>query len=185
MRMRRGFCGIGFLLLAWPAAAQSGGVAPEWVVRKDLAALTEHVQQLKPILDQVKPQEWQGAPPGYVEQGKRVRSEIDYMITSTQTLAAHPEKLTAALTAYFRLQSLDLLLRSYAEGIRRYQNPALAELLQGVVSSAAADRDKLRQYITDLAATKEQEFRAADEEAQRCRGVLSRQPRGARKEERK
>lgn len=183
--MRLGLCGVAFLFLAWPATAQSGGLAPEWVVRKDLAALAEHVQQLKPILEQVKPQDWQGAPPAYVDQGKRVRSEIDYMITSTQTLAAQPEKLTAALTAYFRLQSLDLMLRSYAEGIRRYQNPALAELLHGVLASAAADRDKLRQYIVELAADKEQQFRVADEEAQRCRGFLSRQPRGARKEERK
>jgi hypothetical protein len=163
-------CGFAFLFLAGSAGAQSGGVAPEWVVRKDLATLVEHVQQLKPIVEQVKPQEWQGAPPGY-------------MIVSAQTLAAKPEKLTAALTAYFRLQSLDLLLRSYAEGIRRYQNPALAELLHGVLSSAGADRDKLRQYVMDLASNQEAEFRVASEEAQRCRGVLSRQPRGNRKEE--
>jgi hypothetical protein len=183
--MRLGLCGFMVLLLAWPAAAQSGGVPPEWEVRQDLAGLAERIQRFKPILDQVKPLNWQDAPAAYVDQGKRVSAEIDYLIASTQALAAQPEKLTAALTTYFRMQSLDLLLRSYADGIRKYQNPALAELLQGALSSSAADREKLRQYIVDLAAFKEQQFRVADQEAQQCRGVLPRHPQAARKEERK
>jgi hypothetical protein len=183
--MRLGLYGFMVLLLSWPAAAQSGGLAPEWEVRKDLATLAEQVQRFKPILAQVKPQNWEGAPAAYIDQGKRISAEIDYLAASTQALAAQPEKLTAALTTYFRMQSLDLLLRSYADGIRKYQNPALAELLQGALTSSAADREKLRQYVVDLAAFKEQQFRVADQEAQQCRGVLSRQPRGARKEERK
>jgi hypothetical protein len=46
-------------------------------------------------------------------------------------------------------------------------------LLIGVAAENSANRDKLRQYITDLAATKEQEFEVADREAQRCRGTLN------------
>lgn len=180
--MRLGLWGFVVAFLSWPAAAQSGGVPPEWEVRQDLAGMAERIQRFKPILDQVKPQSWQGAPGAYVDQGKRVNAEIDYLIASTRALAAQPEKLTAALTTYFRMQSLDLMLRSYAEGIRKYQNPALAELLQGALSSSAADREKLRQYVVDLAAFKEQQFRVADQEAQQCRGVLSRRSQGARKE---
>jgi hypothetical protein len=45
----------------------------------------------------------------------------------------------------------------------------------GVSAENSANRDKLRQYITDLAAAKEQEFDVADKEAQRCRGMLTKQ----------
>jgi hypothetical protein len=179
--MRVGLCGLWALLLAWPALAQSGGLPPEWEVRQDMATLCEHVQRLKSILDQAKPGNWQGAPAAYVEQGQRVGAETDYLIGAAQALAGHPQALTSALTTYFRMQSLDLLLRSYAEGIRKYQNRALAEQLLVALTSAAGDREKLRQYILDLAADKEQECRVMDEEAQRCRGMLSRESRGAPK----
>ncbi len=177
--MRTAFCGFTILMLSWPAAAQSGGLAPEWEVRKDLAALAAHVEAFKPILAKVKPQQWEGAPGAYVDQGKRLDAEIEYLIGSGKALAERPDKLTIALTTYFRMQSVELMLRSYAEGIRKYQNAALAELLLGAVSAAAADREKLHQYIMDLAADKEAQFRVIDEEAQRCRGQLSRQPRSA------
>ena len=177
--MRAGVCGFAVVLVSGVAAAQSGGLEPDWAVRKDLASLADNIQRLKPILEQVKPQNWQGAPTAYVEQGKRVGAEIDYLITSTKLLAAQPTKISAALVAYFRMQSVDLMLRSYAEGIRKYQNPALAELLQGTLASTAVEREKLRQYIMDLAANQEQELRVMNDEAQRCRGVLSRQPRSA------
>jgi len=60
--------------------------------------------------------------------------------------------------------------------VRRYQNPAVGDLLVSVVSANSANRDQLRQYVTDLAQTKEQEFQIVDGEAQRCRGTLMRQP---------
>jgi hypothetical protein len=179
MRMRTASSGLMLLLASLPAAAQTGGLAPEWVVRKDLATLAAHIQAIKPILDQAKPQTWRGAPTAYANQGERVAAEIGYLVTSTQELAARPEKLTVALATYFRMQSVDLMLRSYAEGIRKYQNPALAELLLAAVTTASGDRDKLRQYIVELAADREEALRVADEEAQRCRGFLSRQPRRA------
>ena len=52
----------------------------------------------------------------------------------------------------------------------------MGDLLIGVLAENSSNRDKLRQYITDLAVTKEQEFQIVDKEAQRCRGVLSHQP---------
>ncbi len=177
--MRTALLGFTVLLLSWPAAAQSGGLAPEWEVRKDLTTLAAHVEALKPILAKVMPQKWEGAPAAYAAQGKRIDAEIDYLLTTGKALAERPDKLTAALTTYFRMQSVDLMLRSYAEGIRKYQNAAVADLLLGAVSTAAADREKLHQYIMDLAADKEAQFRVIDEEAQRCRGQLSRQPRSA------
>jgi hypothetical protein len=54
----------------------------------------------------------------------------------------------------------------------------VADLLEGLINDTNVDRDKLRQYVVDLAADREQQFRIADQEAQRCRAALSKQPRG-------
>jgi hypothetical protein len=48
--------------------------------------------------------------------------------------------------------------------------------MQTIVSENSTNRDQLRQYMQDLAAQKEQEFKIADTEAQRCRGSLVQQP---------
>jgi hypothetical protein len=73
------------------------------------------------------------------------------------------------------MQALETSLNSLVDGVRKYQNPAVGDLLMGVLGENTSNRDKLRQYITDLAANKEQEFQIADKEAQRCRGMLNRQ----------
>ncbi len=73
------------------------------------------------------------------------------------------------------------MLRSVAAGVRKYQNPAIADLLQSLIAGTTADRDKLREYIVELAADREQQFKVVDAEAQRCRATLARQPRAAAK----
>jgi hypothetical protein len=47
-------------------------------------------------------------------------------------------------------------------------------LILGTLRSTSAGRDGLRQYITELAQQKEQEFTVIDQEAQRCRADLLR-----------
>ena len=84
--------------------------------------------------------------------------------------------MTLALETLFRLQAVESQVNSLVDGVRRYQNPAVGDLLVSVVSANSANRDQLRQYITDLAQTKEQEFKIVDKEAQRCRGSLSARP---------
>jgi len=64
--------------------------------------------------------------------------------------AAHPERMTTALDTFFRMESVDAMLRSVVAGIRKYQNPAVAELLAGLIADTSTDRDKLRQYLVDL-----------------------------------
>jgi hypothetical protein len=156
---------------------QSGGVPQEWEIRKDLASLAEQISRWKPLLDAVQPGQWaeKGAPDAYVSQWRSVLAESDYLVRSARELAAEPERLTLALETYLRLQSLDALLGSLNDGVRRYQNPALADLIQAAMSGAAAGREKLRQYVVQLAAAKEEQLRVADQEAQRCRGMLLRQ----------
>lgn len=164
--------------LALAAQGQNPGVQAEWDINKTIASLSTTASRLKPILDQLTPQEWvaKGAPDAYVAQWKGAEAELGYLVDSAKLLEKQPERLTLALDTYFRMMSLENRLNSLVEGVRNYQNPAVGDLLFGVLAENSSNRDKLRQYITDLAATKEQEFKVVDQEAQRCRGVLSRQP---------
>ncbi len=161
------------------ARAQSpAGVSAEWDISRTVAALSDQATRLKPILDQLTPKEWvaKGAPETYVAQWKGAQDELGYLANSAKALEKQPERLTLALDTYFRLQSIEARLNSLVDGVRNYQNPAVGDLLIGVLAENSSNRDKLRQYITDLAVTKEQEFQIVDKEAQRCRGVLSHQP---------
>jgi hypothetical protein len=154
------------------------GVQAGWDISQTLDSLATTAKRLKPLLDQLTPQEWvqKGAPDTYVAQWKNAESELIYLGDSAKALEQQPERLVAALDTYFRMVSLESRLNSLVEGVRNYQNPAVGDLLFGVLAENSANRDKLRQYITDLAATKEQEFKTVDAEAQRCRTNLSRQP---------
>jgi len=166
------------LLTPMPARCQSTGVSNAWDITPTIDALSAQAKRLKPILDQLTPQEWvsKGAPDTYVQQWKGAENELGYLVDSAKAVEKQPERLTLALDAYFRLQSLEMRLNSLADGVRNYQNPAIGDLLLGVLAENSSNRDKLRQYITDLANTKEQEFQIVDKEAQRCRAVLEHQP---------
>jgi hypothetical protein len=172
---------IAFLPLLAPVPARcqgTTGVSAEWDISTSVDALSAQAKRLKPILDQLTPQDWvaKGAPETYVQQWKGAENELGYLVDSAKALEKQPERLTLALDAYFRLQSLEMRLNSLVDGVRNYQNPAIGDLLMGVLAENSANRDKLRQYITDLASTKEQEFQIVDKEAQRCRAVLEHQP---------
>jgi hypothetical protein len=169
------------VFVSFVASAQSppaGGVASEWDVRKLLDSLDLQAQHVKPIIDQVKPETWvaKGAPKAYVQQWTTAQAELKYLLSSSEALSKQPERLTLALDTYFRMQALTSTPGSVTEGIRKYQNPALADLMQSVVSENSSNADKLRQYVQDLAMQKEQEFQIADREAQRCRETLVKQP---------
>jgi|GEM_PF-293376 len=160
-----------------PAFTQTAGLAPEWEVRKQVDALAAALERVKPVLEQARPQDWisQGAPKAYLAQAKTIQTELGYLERSLQILSDRPDRLTAALDAYFRLDRLQALLGSLEDGIRRYQNPALADLLQSVFGETAHHHQSLRQYLLELAENKEHELEVATQEAQRCRDWLIRQ----------
>lgn len=161
-----------------PARCQKAGTPPEWEVRAEISKLANGLARLKPMLEQVRPQEWtsQGASETYVAQWKSVRSELEHLDRSVRLLMAEPDRLTAALDTFFRVDRLQALLSSLEQGVRRYQNPALADLLSAIFADSAPAREGLRQYVLDLAEMKEHELKVADQEAQRCRDFLVRQP---------
>ncbi len=160
------------------STATEPGVASEWDARKLIDALTVQAQHLKPIIDQVQPAAWvsKGASETYVAQWNTAQAQLKYLIASSDAFSRQPERLPLGLDAYFRMQAVESTLASLTEGVRKYQNPALASLMQDVIAENSTNRDRLRQYLQDLATQKEQEFQVADREAQRCRSALLQQP---------
>jgi len=153
------------------------GVSAPWDISQTVAALAAQAERLKPVLEQLTPEQWQskGAPATYVTQWRAAQDEVGYVLRAADALGKQPDKLSLAFETYFRMQAVEAQINSLVEGVRRYQNPAVGDLMISVMAANSTNRDQLRQYITDLAETKEQEFQIADKEAQRCRGMLVRQ----------
>lgn len=169
-----GSMAFGFLVIL--LAAQDPGVAPEWDMKTRVEKLSAEVGRLKPVLEQLQPEAWtqKGAPEGYGKQWRFCLNEIGNVQASAKILQAKPEKLTAALDVYLRTESLLTQLGSLNEGVRRYQNPAVADLINGIAGATASNREFLRQQIQELAAVREQEMEVAEREAQRCRADIAR-----------
>jgi hypothetical protein len=166
---------------AQPAADQPAtdqGVASEWDARKLIDALSSQAQHLKPVIDQVQPADWasKGASETYAAQWKSAQAQLKYLISVSDAFSRQPERLPLGLETYFRMQAVDSTLGSLTEGVRKYQNPALASIMQSVIAENSTNRDRLRKYLQDLATQKEEEFQVADREAQRCRAALLKQP---------
>jgi hypothetical protein len=168
--MKSLLCFFPLLAIALPGQTPPS-VAASWDVSRSVVELAAQVAQLKPLVAGLTPESWvqKGAPDAYVAQWQGAQQELGYLDQTTRTLEKQPEKLTAALDVYFRLQSVEWRLESLVEGARRYQNPAAGDQLAEALGASATKRDQLRQFITDLAAQNEQEFAVVDREAQRCR----------------
>lgn len=175
---------VGLLFVLGMGAVRSfaqipvAGLPPEWETRKLLSAMVATANRLEPILAQLNPGTWKeaGAPDAYVQQLQSTKLALQYLQVSADRLSKDPNRVTYAMDTYFRLRSLEQMLESLATGVRRYQNPAIGDLLSGIANENAANREFLEQYMKDVAAVREAEFQVADAEAQRCRGVLSKQP---------
>ena len=171
-----------------PLSAQTASVPQAWDITKTLRAVSAGVTRIMPILEQIRPQEWvaQGASDTYATQWKESIVQANAISTSAQALLPHPEKLPDTLQLLFRMQAFHAELASVGEGLRKYQNPALADLMFSVAAEDGPAREQLQQYAVDMANEKEQQFQIADREAQRCRGTLSREsPAGRRAPARK
>jgi len=140
-----------------------------------------------PVFDQVdiKGMAQNGVPDTYITQLNESKVQAKALATEAAALANSPEKLSADLSTFFRMQSLEKTLFSIEEGIRKYWNPAVADLLNSQMAENGPNRDRFQRYILDLATTHEQECAVMDREAQRCRGMLARQPPAAPKTEKK
>ena len=167
--------------------AQEKGIEPDWDIRPVLKEIAAHAQRLGPMLEQIDAQAMakNGAPETYIAQVNESKVQAKALATEARALANSPDKLSADLTTFFRMLSLEKTVFSIGEGIRKYWNPAVADLLNSQMAENGANRERFQRYILDLAATHEEECAVMDHEAQRCRGILAKQPNAAPKTEKK
>jgi hypothetical protein len=160
------------------AQTPAGGLQPDWDVRVILQEMSDHATRLQPVLDQVDVNSWvaKGASETYAAQLQSSKDQARTFAAEAKELAQNPEKLSTCLKLYFRVQAMEQMIGSLAEGIRKYQDPALAENLVSLSAENGANRNRLESYIVSLASEREQECAVMDKEAQRCRSVLATQP---------
>jgi SOS response regulatory protein OraA/RecX len=172
------------LIVASRLAAQTppAGVTTEQDIRKTLAAMAEQSTKLDPILNQMRPKDWvsDGAPQTYVEQWQSAKTQNQAVAQASRNLMQKPDQITPLLQLFFRIQSFDAELRSLEEGLRKHQNPSLADLMVSVSAEGMSARNQLQQYVMELVTEREQQFAVADREAQRCRESISKAPRTTR-----
>jgi hypothetical protein len=163
-------------LLLFFLAAQPPGVSPEWELKPKIEKIATEVGGLRPWMEKLQPERWTaaGAPQAYERQWKQTVDSIAAVQDLAARLAAQPLRLSLAVETLVRLESLLQLGGSVSQVVRRYQNPAVADLLDGELMTAGASREWLRQHVADLAGLREKELEVAKQEAQRCRSQLSR-----------
>jgi hypothetical protein len=154
--------------------------------------ISQRAARIEPMLEQLHPTDWtaKGAPDTYIAQWTSILQQFRAVQVDMTTLAHNPghgteAHVTDCLKALFRLQSTHQMLDSLMGGTRKYQNPALADLIESVASETNADVDRVQLYVLQLSDEKEQQFAVVDREAQRCRATLSRQPAEALRTNRK
>lgn len=160
-------------------AVPVAGLETPWNVQKTIADLQKDSTQLQPLLQQISPQRWsdqKGAPTTYIVQWQSAQQQLNDVMTVTKQFAQKTESLSAALDVYFRLEALETTERALAEGAQKYDTRAVSNQLDMMIAHHFDNRQRLRDYLRDLADTTEQNFKVADSEAQRCRGMISKEP---------
>jgi ABC-type transport system involved in cytochrome bd biosynthesis fused ATPase/permease subunit len=174
-----------FLAFAWCALHAQQPTVPAPAIAADqqqmvgmFNRLSQHALRLQPMLEQVRAADWvaKGAAETYVAQLGSARQQIQAIETDLADLTQRPDQMQDCLKALFRIQGFHRSLDSLMAGLRKYQNPALAELIESVAAEDQGDLEQLQNYILDLANRKDQEYQVVDREAQRCRATISREP---------
>jgi hypothetical protein len=168
----------------WTAVGCAGAAFAQQVPQADqqvvsiFNGISQYAAKVEPMLEQLHPNDWvaKGAPDTYVAQLTSTLEQFRAIQNDMSGLAQHPDRMTDCMKALFRVEASQQTLRSLMGGLRRYQNPALADLIESVAAEDRSDIVRLQQYVLDLAGEKEQQFTVVDREAQRCRSNLSRQP---------
>ena len=170
------------MLPAQAPPAPQAGLVPDWDIRAVLEEMSAHATRLQPVLQKVDAKTWvaKGASETYAAQLQSSKDQARAMADGAKTLEQNPEKLSACLELYFRIAGLEDMLASLEDGIRRYQDPGLAQQLTALAAENGANRNRFQTYIVNLASQREQECAVMDQEAQRCRGILATQPPASR-----
>jgi len=182
LAFRHGLVGItvlcGAATLGGPTqtpAQRTAGVETSWDIAPVIQEIGAEAGRLLPALEHVDVRSWidQGASETYLEQLESCREQARAVQQESQNLASNPERLSSGMALLIRMQGLDAMLLSLEQGIRKYQSPRAAEALASVQAQGWASRDRFERYLMQLAADQEQRLRVMDEEAQRCRAIMT------------
>ena len=159
-------------------AVNIAGVQTPWDVRTIIDGLIKENQQFQPVLAGIHPQDWvsKGASPVYIQQLQQAQQQTRDVVITSKMLAQKTDLLSLALDEYFRLEALDVTARSLEEGIRRYADRSSGDKLAAFIAHNFSARERFRDYLSSLATSQEQNFKIADQEAQRCRAMISKEP---------
>jgi hypothetical protein len=185
--MRSGFVGVAVgmaTLVCWFGVRAQQQPTPPAPYTDDpqtvetLNRIAKQTARLTPLLEQVHAQDWvaKGASETYAAQLESIRTQVQAVGTEMTSIAQHPDNMQDCLKGLFRVQMLHGSMQSLMGGLRRYQNAALADLIESVALEDQGDLEKLQSHILDLANRREQEYLIVDHEAQRCRAEISRDP---------
>jgi hypothetical protein len=154
------------------------GLETDWDIAVVLNEIANHATRLLPLLEQADSNAWvaKGAPDSYARQLRSSREQARALADGAKALAQSPEKLSAGLELFFRLQGLQNMVGTVAEALRKYQSRADADALIAASAEVDANRDRFQQYLVNLAGEREKEYVVMDQEAQRCRGILTAPP---------
>ncbi|HEV2447535.1 MAG TPA: hypothetical protein VGS58_16505 [Candidatus Sulfopaludibacter sp.] len=161
-----------------PAAAADEGLETPWSIAPVLQEIGAHFGRLLAALNQYDAKAWvaKGASETYGEQLQSCKAQAKALSDGATALSRNPEQLAAALELFFRFQSLETMLGSVEEGMRKYQGLADAQNLAGLEAEIGPNRDRLQRYVVALAADRERQLKITDQEAQRCRALLTASP---------
>lgn len=158
--------------------ASDSGLETPWDVRKTIADVLKQADELRPVLQHLDPQQWsaqKGAPDAYIVQRSAAERQLNDLAIVTKLFSQKPESLSLGLDLYFRLEALDVTARSLDAGAKEYADRATADKLAQLIAADFTSRQELQSDLRDLAKSQEENFKIADEEAQRCRGTISRE----------
>lgn len=178
-----GMRSLAFVLLAAMFAAllpaqDDAGTMPPWEVAAIAETLEKQVGQAEQILSGIKPQEWpQAGAAAYSAQRETLVAELGHLRNSARAMAAAPERLPVVVDTFLWIDRTNAMMTSMTDGVRRYQNSAVADLLESAQAQNSGAAEKLKEYMRQLAVSVEAQMQIANEEAQRCRTELVTKPR--------
>lgn len=160
-----------FAQAATPVAPSAAGAPADWDIRPRIQKLGQSVGRLKPVFDQINPGSWtvEGGPDAYQRQQKACVDGLANVQNAVARWTAQPDKLSLMLETLIRIESMDQQAISLSQGIRKYQNPAVADILDSMLNTLSGDLEWLRSQSLEMAQQQEKELDVAQKEAQRCR----------------
>jgi hypothetical protein len=168
----------GALMGQQQAASQPAGMQAQWDIGVVLGEMSSHAARMLSALEKIDAKRWvaKGGSETYAVQLESAKQQAQAIASEAKGLSRDPEKLPDLLKILFRVEALDAMTGTMEQGLRKYQTDSEAGGLASLAAENGANRERLRNYIVELADERERLLKLLDGEAQRCRGSIAVQP---------